>query len=216
MVRTVIAHDLHALVEGLPRGWCPPLDAAGPVHLHTVGDLTLVESPLAGGPAWTPRAARRHDDIVATLLDADAVVPFPAGTVVPAGQLSPWLATRLPLLHRAVRRVRGHVEVALRLVPLGPEGDERVEARLRRLADRLVERLAVPAWRYGRDPRHAGGAELAVLVPRGDVAAVLARIAPLVARAADVAIVPSGPRPPYAFVPRLDAAGAAAAVDRAG
>ncbi len=213
MVRTVTAHDLHALVDGLPRGWCAPFDAAGPVRLRAVADVHLVESPLSEGGPWTPRAARRHDEILATLMEADALVPFPPGTIVAADALSPWLAARLPVLRSALRRLRGHVEITLRLVPLVAEPGDRGDARLRRVADRLVERLAGAAWRYGADTRRQGGAELAVLVRRPDVPALLARIAPLVTRSVDVAIVPSGPRPPYAFVPPLDGAWA---IDRAG
>ncbi len=44
------------------------------------------------------------------------------------------------------------------------------------------------------------------LIRRGQESAVLTRVAPVVARAAGVAVVPTAPRPPYAFVPPLDAA----------
>jgi hypothetical protein len=45
---------------------------------------------------------------------------------------------------------------------------------------------------------------LTFLVPRAEVASFLGRIAPVVSRAADVAVVPSGPWPPFTFVPALD------------
>jgi hypothetical protein len=47
---------------------------------------------------------------------------------------------------------------------------------------------------------------LAFLVPRPDVSAFLARIAPVASRAGDVAVVPSGPWPPSTFVPPLEVA----------
>ena len=70
----------------------------------------------------------------------------------------------------------------------------------------------MPAWRYRADLAHRG-AELAFLVPRGEEAELLTRLSPIVARAAGVAIVPTAPRPPYAFVPPLDGPRRAASVD---
>jgi hypothetical protein len=59
-------------------------------------------------------------------------------------------------------------------------------------------------WRY-RPSGSAGNvaASLAFLVPRGEVAGLLARIAPIASHAAGIAVVPTGPWPPYSFVPAL-------------
>jgi hypothetical protein len=46
-------------------------------------------------------------------------------------------------------------------------------------------------------------AALAFLVPRGEVPAFLARIAPVASHADGVAVVPTGPWAPYSFVPDL-------------
>jgi hypothetical protein len=47
-------------------------------------------------------------------------------------------------------------------------------------------------------------ASVAFLVERGELTAFLARIAPVAARAAGVAVVPTGPWPAYSFAPALE------------
>lgn len=199
MVRKFTAHYLYALVDGLPEEWGPP--ATGGIVLRRVGDLRLVETPLAEAPQRTPRMLGRHGEIVAGLMDAEAVLPFAPGTIVPAGSLRPWLSAHLPTLHATLIRLRGHVEIMIRLVPIAAGGSEALAA----LAERLAEHAGATAWRYRVDPRRSG-AELALLIRRGQESAVLTRVAPVIARAAGVAVVPTAPRPPYAFVPPLDTA----------
>jgi hypothetical protein len=96
--------------------------------------------------------------------------------------------------------------MTVRLVRLepGPAGTS-AAASLRAFAERLVERAGLARWRYV--PCGSGvnlGATLAFLVPRGDVQEFLARIAPLACRAAGLAVVPSGPWPPWSFAPALE------------
>jgi hypothetical protein len=43
-------------------------------------------------------------------------------------------------------------------------------------------------------------------VPRPDLTGFLSRIAPVASRAVGVAVVPTGPWPPYSFVPPLERA----------
>jgi hypothetical protein len=81
-----------------------------------------------------------------------------------------------------------------------------VAAILRAFAERLVERAALPQWRYTACGSGVSlGATLAFLVPRGEVQEFLARIAPLASRAAGLAVVPGGPWPAYSFAPSLSA-----------
>ena len=79
------------------------------------------------------------------------------------------------------------------------------ERRLRELADQIVERAALAQWRY-RPAGTAGNvvASVAFLLPRGELADFLARIAPVASRAVGVAVVPTGPWPAYSFVPTFD------------
>ncbi|HMH52745.1 MAG TPA: GvpL/GvpF family gas vesicle protein [Candidatus Acidoferrum sp.] len=89
-------------------------------------------------------------------------------------------------------------ELTIRLVSLGPGA---ARATLRAIAERLVERAEVSEWRYRGDEPGGPVASLAFLVPR--VGDFLARVAPVAARAGDVAVVPTGPWAPSSFTPRL-------------
>jgi hypothetical protein len=75
------------------------------------------------------------------------------------------------------------------------------------LADALIERAALPQWRYR--PTGASGnvaASIAFLVPRAALPGFLARIAPVASHAHGIAVVPTGPWPPYSFVPDFERA----------
>jgi hypothetical protein len=82
------------------------------------------------------------------------------------------------------------------------------EPDLRALAEALVERAALPTWGYR--PSGSGGnvvGSVVFLVPRPDLTGFLSRIAPIASRAVGVAVVPTGPWPPYSFIPPLDQTG---------
>jgi hypothetical protein len=77
--------------------------------------------------------------------------------------------------------------------------------QLRELGERLVTQAGIERWRY-RSP--GGGSNVAgsvaFLVARSEVDGFLARIAPIASRATGIAVVPTGPWPPYSFVPNFD------------
>jgi hypothetical protein len=202
---------LYAVAEGLPAWWQPPSEGvdAAVVIRRALGDLTLVTSPLAAVPRPRRRDEDRHHDVVASLLDARAIVPFPFATVVPEAQLEAWLAARLPAIRASLRDLSGYVEMTVRLLRLDlrDDGQARREGvgRLRALADRLVEHAGLPHWRYRASGREDGtAASVAFLVPRGDLATFLAHIAPVASRAEGLAVVPTGPSAPYSFAPSLE------------
>jgi hypothetical protein len=204
---------LYALVEGLSSRWRPPSAGVGggSVGAHAVRDLVLVSGPLSLPPARTPRAEASHHDVLTGLLDAQAVLPFRFGTVVAESELPGWLDARWSRVRAALADVRGHVEMSVRLLRLdqslerGPAGKDTAASLLRSLAERLAERAGLPAWRYYPTGHGANvAASVAFLVPRDEVAAFLARIAPVAARAKDVAVVPTGPWPAYSFAPPLE------------
>src|SRR5213080_3991599 len=159
---------VYALVDRVPRRWRPPAAGVGggSVVAQSIHDLVLIVSPVTSPLARTLRSQAVHDDVVASLMDAEAVVPFPFGTAVV--DLQSW-----------------------------------VEARAREL------RAALLHWRYrpAANPTNVA-ASLSFLVPRDEVPAFLARIAPVASRAAGLAVVPTGPAPAYSFV-------SAAELDRA-
>jgi hypothetical protein len=210
-----VNHYLYAIVDRLPARWRPPtagIAGAAVVPLR-MGDLVILSSLLESIPVSGPRMLAVHQDVVASVIDAPATLPFGYGTAVPAPGLEDWLATHRSTLTAALGAVRGCVEMAVKLLRLegaiihprsgrGPVG--RDEPALRALADALIERAALAQWRY-RPSGSAGNVAAAVsfLVPRADLGGFLARIAPVASHAADVAVVPTGPWAPYSFVPDL-------------
>lgn len=217
-------HYLYAIVDGLPSDWCPPVAglAGASVVPRRVDDLVVLGSLLDGVPAASPRTLALHHDIVATLMDASATLPFTYGTAVPAAGFHDWLATHRIEVRGALAAVRGCVEMSVKLLRLDCAIDQQLATgerrrrpvgapagpgarELRALADAIAERAALPRWRY-RPAGSAGNvaAALAFLVPRTEVAGFLARIAPVASHAAGIAVVPTGPWPPYSFVPEFD------------
>jgi Gas vesicle synthesis protein GvpL/GvpF len=212
---------LYALVEGLSPRWRAPRAGVGgaSVEAHAVRELILITGPVNLPPARTPRAEAAHHDVLAGLLDSQAVLPFRFGTVVPESDLPKWLDTRWSRMRAAMSELRGHIEMSVRLLSLdhgkerGLAGKEPSGTVLRGVAERLVERANLPVWRYYPTGHGVNvAASLAFLVPSDEVATFLARIAPVAARAHDVAVVPTGPWAAYSFAPPLEEPGQIVAV----
>lgn len=210
---------LYAIVDRLPARWRSPTAgiADGPVVPCRVGDLVLLSSPLDSVPPANPRTLALHQDVVATVMDAGATLPFRYGVAVPEVELQEWLIGRRARVIAALGAVRGCVEMTVKLLRLegalvdqlvgcrpGATPAEPAEHDLQALAEVLAERAELPQWRY--HPAGSAGnvaAAVAFLVPRSDLAGFLARIAPVASHAAGVAVVPTGPWAPYSFVPEL-------------
>jgi hypothetical protein len=218
-------HDyLYAIVDRLPRAWRGPLPGIGgaPVEAQTVASFLVLRSRIDLVPVATPKTLAAHHDVVASAMDAEALLPFRFGTAVPSGEIDAWLMTHRALLRATVAKLRGCVEMNVKLLrlelggihgsePLG-EADLRRTAQLEMLGERLVARAGIQDWRYRLQGRGSNvAASVAFLVPRGEVPDFLTRIAPIASRAGAVAVVPTGPWPAYSFVPVL---GPAAAFDR--
>lgn len=212
---------LYAVVEGLPKGWRPPPPVVGKrVDRRALGGLVVLGSAAPCVPPAGPATLALHHEVVASALEADGLVPFRYGTAVPIADADGWLARERAAIDGALGRVRGCLEMSVKLLRLDAAADAADERRLRELADLLVERAALREWRY-RPAGTAGNvvASVAFLVPRTELADFLARIAPVASRAVGVAVVPTGPWPAYSFVPALDrpplAPAAPAPLDRA-
>jgi len=206
---------LYAIVQGLPEAWRPPQVGVGDTIVKQLfRDLLLISSPVGSPPPRTPGAEAGHDNVVASLLEAPAVLPFRFGTVVAEAELESWLEARWARIRAGLADVRGRVEMSVRLLQLdqrsaGPAAAARdlTAEALRELAERLVERAGLAAWRYCPTGRGANlAASVVFLVPREEVPAFLARIAPVAARAENMAVVPTGPWPAYSFAPPLEEA----------
>jgi hypothetical protein len=213
-------HYLYAVAERLPRSWRPP--AAGvtgaTVEARRMGDLSVITSAVGQTPREGPRLLSLHHDVVATTMSASAVVPLPCGTVLPSEEVYRWFALREASLRDALARVRGRVEMNVRLLQLEwhvapdrslrppldpvPAPPSAADGNLRELAERLAAHAGAVEWRFRVEgsPRNAA-ASAAFLLPRDEMGDFLARIGPIASRSSGVAVVPTGPWPPYSFVP---------------
>lgn len=199
------SHYLYAIVDRLPARWRPPVAGltGAPVETRHVQSFVVVGSLLEVVPPLGPRTLAEHQDVISTLQDAGATLPMAYGTAVPSASLPRWLAAHRVEVTAALAAVSGCVEMSVRLLRLAGSGD----GGLRTLAESLAERAALPDWQYRASGRGSNvTASVAFLVPRGEIAGFLARIAPVASHAAGVAVVPTGPWPPYSFVPQLDRA----------
>jgi len=200
---------VYALIDRVPRRWRPPASGVGggSVEAQRIRDVVLIVSRIVDSVPRTPRTQALHDDVLASLMDAEAVAPLPFGTTVV--DLASWVEARLSGLRDALAVVRGSVEMTVRLLRLDADVDG---PHLRTMAERLIERAGLPHWRYrpAANPTNVA-ASLSFLVPRDEVSAFLARIAPVAARAAGLAVVPTGPAPAYSFVSSADMAASALA-----
>jgi Gas vesicle synthesis protein GvpL/GvpF len=208
---------LYAIADHLPVAWRPPeISVGGPVVLRRLGNLAVVTCDLDLAPVANARTLAIHHDVVATTLEAAATLPFRFGTVVGAADFDAWLDAHAPLVRATLGQLRGCVEMSVKLLRLhcGHSIDRTCRecadgapgvVQLRELAELLVAQAGVERWRY-RSP--AGGSNVAgsvaFLVPRAEIDAFLTRIAPVASRAVGIAVVPTGPWPPYSFVPVLD------------
>lgn len=197
---------LYAIVDELPRGWRAPREgvAGAPVVARRVSGLHVVCSPLRDVPVAGPKNLAFHDDVVDSLMEAEAVLPVPYGFALPVADLASWMKAQRRALQAALAQVRGCVEITVTLLALGRGPGAPVESELKALGERLVAHAGVDQWRYRASRRGAGAASVAFLVARRQVPALLARIAPVASRAAGVAVVPTGPCPAYSFVPVLE------------
>ena len=208
---------LYAIADRLPAAWRPPAaSVGGPVELRRLGDLVVLVSRLDRLPEANARTLALHHDVVATTLEASGTVPFRFGMVVDAQDLDAWLAAHAPLVNTTLAQLRGSVEMNVKLLRLhcGHSIDRTCRecadgapgvVQLRELGERLVTQAGIERWRY-RSP--GGGSNVAgsvaFLVARSEVDGFLARIAPVASRATGIAVVPTGPWPPYSFVPNFD------------
>jgi hypothetical protein len=207
---------LFAIVEGPPVSWRLPPSALGAIEACAFGELVVVSSPLDRVPEPNARTLALYHDVVAATMEADGVLPFRFGTALDAGELDGWLAKHAERIRAALGQLRGCVEMNVKLLRLAcGHGRERScpacaggapgADTLRTLADRLVERAGVTRWRFRLAGRGSNvAASVAFLVLRGEVDALLSRIAPVASHAPGIAVVPTGPCPAYSFAPPLD------------
>ena len=189
------------------------------VQARATAGLTLAVSVHGAPPQLTDAAVLRHGEVVEALAHADAgVLPARFGLAFEDDEsLLRSVGARAAELRAALERVRGCAEVGLRV--LGPDGDEepRVPAgggaylreRLRettereRLAAELHGAVAVHARESTR--RDASGRRLVLdasyLVPCHALDAFRREVGQLERTHPELALLCTGPWPPYSFAP---------------
>ena len=192
--------------------------AGAPLDGVREGELLAVVSRHAqtpGEPAVD--ALWAHERVIEGLMADRAVLPMRFGTKLPGeAALREALAARRDEFLAALDRVRGRVEVGVRAMRPGAEeapvapasGRDYIEAKLR--TGRLVEReaavlhdplsaLAVEALR--RPPRDDGEVlRASYLIESGALARFRGAVDQLQSAHPEVAILCTGPWPPYGFV----------------
>jgi len=208
---------------------CDPASAAPPPRRRGLGDarLRVVRSGALAAvysrhrtlrPEPTREALLVHERVVEAVMARGAVLPFRFDTELESERdLAARLAERHDELVRALNRVRGRVELGLRVIaerraPVLPDGAERsgrayvlglVDAHRR--ADRAAHELHEPlealavASTVRAPARPPAILAASYLVDAGRVAAFRSRVDELAAGCDDVDVVLTGPWPPYNF-----------------
>jgi hypothetical protein len=157
-------------------------------------------------PEPTAAAAIEHGRVVEALADlADPLLPARFGAVhASPEELAEALRANRDALAAALRTVRGCVEVGVRGVPVQREPEQapasgREYLERRGAAADLVERVHGPLSAQARAARldRSSGFAASYLVPRGELDAFLDAVRD--ADGPELALVSSGPWPPYSF-----------------
>src|SRR6266581_3530639 len=108
---------LYAIVDGLPRAWRPPAGVDdGRVATRALDSVSVVLGDIVAVPPANPRTLARHHDVVASALEAEALLPFRYGVAVPGAELGAWLAGR----REAIAAALASRAVGVAVVPTGP------------------------------------------------------------------------------------------------
>ena len=216
---------LYAVVEDLEE--LPPVAGLSdaPLERLRVQDLDVVVSDgPATGPETSDESVLRHALVVEELMQRSAaVLPGRLGQgFSDAHALTRAVRADADGLKTALHRVRGCVELGLRVIRPEPStvsepagGAEYMHARLaeKRELERLAAEIDDPLARLSRaSTRRAGEAprmllEAAYLVPLDGVSHFRAEVARLESSHPELAVVCTGPWPPYSFTSK-DAEGA--------
>jgi hypothetical protein len=184
----------------------PPGASGEPLVQLEVDGVVGIAGIVERAPEPTAEAAVAHGRVVDALAGrADPLLParFGSGHASPEALADALRATADPLA-AALREVAGCVEIGVRGMPARPErvqppasGREYLERR--RAAVELVERVHVPLSAQARAARLERGAGFAAsyLVPRDELESFLDAVRD--ANGPELALVSSGPWPPYSF-----------------
>jgi hypothetical protein len=210
-------------------GICEPAIAMSPWRRRGLGDATL--RSLRSGPIAAiysrhrslrvrpePAQVLRHEHVVEAMMARGPVLPLRFGTELQSEeQLAAAIAGRADELSRALERVRGRVELALRVIPERIEktnsrtapvsGREMLLGRVRehQRTIRVAQQLHAPLARAAADstmhnhPRPPAILTASYLVDEDRIAAFRRQADQLAARQDGLRVLVTGPWPPYSF-----------------
>jgi hypothetical protein len=200
----------------------PPLPDVAPLAAARADGLAAVYAP-AGEAEPTADALWRHQEIVEALMEERDLLPVRYGTRLrDPEEAARAVAARHDELAAALDRVRGAVELSLRVVAIGdraplPEpnganvsGREYLRAKVRHAATReeVSRRVHEPLSREARGSTVLSSRtpnellRAAYLVDRDAVDDLAEHVARLQRSEPRLRILCTGPWPPYSFVPR--------------
>jgi hypothetical protein len=186
-----------------------------PLRHVAVGSIGAVVQRVSRGPRPSERAMREFDRVVASIAaTVPALLPARFGTTfADVEELTAILKARQPALRRALRHVRGRVQMTTRVVTVKAQGPRpKLQSQVRSGAEYLRRRAAereVPGFpplraavrRWVRDEhveQRNSVASVYHLIPRASVPAYR-RALQSAADDAGLRVIVSGPWPPYAF-----------------
>jgi hypothetical protein len=180
----------------------PPLRA-----VHSDG-LSALCAPAAGEQEVTPAALWRREEVLEELMQERDLLPVRFGTVLADEEAAARaLAERRDEFTAGLARVRGAVELALRVVPREPEpppsaatGREYLRAKVAKME--TARRLHEPLTAMSRESVSQPGRELlraAYLVDRAAVDGFVAAVQRMQRDHPELALLCTGPWPPYSF-----------------
>lgn len=186
-----------------------PSPPAPPLGTLRAGALSVVFGPAEAEVDLTPEALWRHEQCVEALMEERDLLPIRYGTrVADPERVAETLSERRDELSARLERVRGAVELAVRVeddaAPAEAAPAESGRDYLRRLArrDGTASLLHEPLAALARESVVRPGAELlraAYLVDRAAVPAFVELVQRLQAAHPGVAVLCTGPWPPYSF-----------------
>jgi len=190
----------------------PPLPDVAPLRVVPCRDLAAVCAP-AGDPELSPEALWRHEEVVEALMRDRDLLPVRFGTRLPdEAAAARAVADRREALAVALQRVRGAVELAVRLLAEA-EGGQEAEApaggadymQQRRAAAEVAAAIHAPLSRLARasaerpSPVRNEVLRAAYLVDREAVERFGHAVAGLQREHPRLRILCTGPWPPYSF-----------------
>jgi hypothetical protein len=170
-----------------------PTPIAPPLRIVPAAGLGLVVSAAAeDGDAVDAESLWRREELIEELMQERTLLPVRYGTLLEDDSAAAEaIAGRAEGLTAALRRVRGAVELSVRVVARSGDGDART-------AGAMHERLAAVAREHAR---HAGPELLraAYLVDRAQIDDFVALVRALQNEHPEFSALCTGPWPPYSF-----------------